>query len=129
MQALISCLESQNKIVDCDLSAILQTKMSSLLPLCEKHDIDQQTHLHQKWVTDRAADIAKQIKDFETQQRKIAIAQRLSDLQQTEEKLRYFEQEQKIKLGIKRQPLIRPIEDEIEQEQFVAAPTERSKKK
>ena len=111
------------------MSDALKQKLDSIILVYEKHDIKNQDELHQKWVTDRAADIVNQIKEFEIHQKKIAIAEKLNELQRTEEKLRYFEEEQKIKLGIKRQPKFRPIEDETEKEQFVAAPTERAKKK
>ena len=100
-----------------------------MLPACEKHDIALQRKLYEKWSVERKEDLEKQEADFALTQKKLDIATRLNELQRTEEKLRYFEQEQKIKLGIKRQPRMPPPEAEAEQEQFVAAPGERSKKK
>ena len=59
--------------------------------------------------------------------KKASIEQRLKELKAREERLRFFEQEDKIHLSISQLPRMRPIEDVKEEEQFVGTPGERGK--
>lgn len=93
----------------------------------ETEDIAQQKVLFGEWDKHRQNEILRVQEEIRVHQRKIAIAERLKELTEKEEKLRYFEMEDKIKVGIAKAPKEIIIEDVKEEETFVAAPSERGK--
>ena len=59
--------------------------------------------------------------------KKEELVQKLLELKVRDEKLRFFEQEEKINLGVSLQPKIMETEDVEEEEIFVNAPGERGR--
>jgi hypothetical protein len=88
-------------------------------------DIEDQKQQFLGWEKNRETRLQEQIKLIQIKQKKNEVAQNLLELTAKEEKLRYFEQKSKIDLQISLQPQIRLIEEVIEEEQFVAPPSER----
>ena len=69
-----------------------------------------------------------QVKEYKERQRRREIANRLKELQEKEEKLRFFERRNQIKVAQSRAPREISIEEFVEQEVFVAPPGERGRK-
>ena len=70
----------------------------------------------------------EQVRQYRIVQKKSELIQKLKDLQIKEEKLRYFEQLEKIGLGVAKAAIqVKPQEEKKEEEVFVAAPSERTK--
>lgn len=102
---------SSNKVVDYDLENHLEKSIKEAALHQEPEDINSQKELFSKWNEHRKDLIAEQIANFKLKQKKESLGKRLLDLQNQEEKLRYFEEEGKIALEIKRASQIRPIDD------------------
>lgn len=99
--------------------------MNERINTYEPIDIAAQAKLFEKWVKNRTIMLEEQVQRYQLEQKKRNIANRLLELKAKEEKLRYFEQRVKIELKISQQPVMKPIEDVVEEEQFVAPPGER----
>ena len=126
-QGCIHDLESRGKVVDEPLQPLLKERVEKLTVGCEAQDITDQQRVYRRWEAERQDDIQTQIDTANNLQKRRQIAERLKELQAKEEKLSYFEQQEKIMLGVSRAPKFRPIEDVQEEEQFVAPPTERGR--
>ena len=128
MQEVIAKLESANKIVaEYNLGAELLTRLKTAISECENEDIEKQCALFKHWNARRKELVDEQIEELRNQKRREELAKRLVSLQQKEEKLRYFEEQDKIKTGISRKKYEKPIEDIREEELFVLPPGERGK--
>ena len=127
IQAVQEKLEGQGQVDTLDLGAELKVKVEAAVAEQESMDIEKQTSLFKEWDELREAEVQRSLDAIRLHQQKIDIAERLQKLTEMEEKLRYFEQEQKVSLGISRMPRERPIDEVKEEEQFVPPPQERGK--
>lgn len=112
---------ADNIAVEEELLKLLNERINTYEPI----DIAAQTKLFEEWVKNRTTLLEEQIQRYQLEQKKRTIANRLLELKAKEEKLRYFEQRVKIELKLSQQPVMKPIEDVVEEEQFVAPPGER----
>jgi len=110
---------------DISLEDELLKLVNERIKTCEPIDVASQKKLFAEWETERTTLLEEQIKQYQTEQRKRDIAQRLLDLRSKEEKFRYFEKKVEMDLKISQQPTMRPIEEVVEEEQYVAPPGER----
>lgn len=125
-QELCDVLKKSGKVADNiaveeELLKLLNERINTYEPI----DIAAQTKLFEEWVKNRTTLLEEQVQRYQLEQKKRNIAKRLLELKAKEEKLRYFEQRVKIDLKISQQPVMKPIEDVVEEEQFVAPPGER----
>ena len=67
-------------------------------------DINKQIQMFEQWEQNRSNLLQQQIRDYKMQRKKAELAKRLRELQAQEEKLSYFEQYDKIQLGIQNRP-------------------------
>lgn len=67
--------------------------------------------------------------ELRTRDKKEDIVKRLLELKKKEERLSYFDQKDQITVGMSRAPYFESLESVQEEEQFVAAPGERQRKK
>ena len=122
-------METDGKVVsDFDLEKELHDKVEGIVSLVEKQDINDIQILYKHWVENRQKLVDDHIKKATMEKRKKEIADRLIELREKEEKLRFFEQIEKINLGISRRVIRKPIEDKEEEEIFVAPPTASGKR-
>ncbi|CAD5116272.1 DgyrCDS5179 [Dimorphilus gyrociliatus] len=122
-------LKLEGKLEDLDLEKEVKKLMENTIAQTEAYDIEKQEKLYKNWNEIREESLKKEIEAMKVDQEKKEIAEKLIQLQNREEKLSYFEQLEKIKLGIQRGPKIVPITEVKEEEEFVAAPGERGRKK
>ena len=119
---------NSGKIVkEYDMENQLISRTKDVISKFEKEDIKEQTNLFELWGKERQSLLEKQISEFKRKTKKAALAKRLLELQEKEEKISYFEQLDQIKIGIKRKPVVKPIEDAQKKEIFVPPPQERGK--
>ena len=104
-----------------------QERATAAITTHEPQDIESQHSLFSRWNDDRQQRLDAEIDRIRKLQMKTSIEQRLRDMKAREERLRFFEQEDKIHLSISQLPRMRPIEDVKEEEQFVGTPAERGK--
>lgn len=112
-----------------DLEKVAKTILEDTISKTEAYDMEKQEKLHSEWINKREESLKQEMEVIKIDQEKKDIAEKLIQLQKREEKLSYFEQLEKIKLGIQRAPKIVPIKEVTEEEEFVAAPGERGRKK
>lgn len=125
-QELSEQLKKTGKVSgDISLEDELLKLVNERIKTCEPIDVASQKKLFAEWETERTTLLEEQIKQYQTEQRKRDIAQRLLDLRSKEEKFRYFEKKVEMDLKISQQPTMRPIEEVVEEEQYVAPPGER----
>ncbi len=95
-QSLCDKLESNGKVVlDFDLEKELHDKVESIVSLVEKEDINDIQSLYKHWIQNRQNLVDEHIKKASMEKRKREIADRLIELREKEEKLRFFEQIEK----------------------------------
>ena len=116
-------------MTDCDLQKLLEEKVKDTLKTQEPLDIAKQKELFQFWEETRNQLLNEQIKAYELQRRKLDIGKKLQSLQEKEEKLRLFEEQDRIALGISKAPQRRKLDKlNFEDEVFVLPPGERKGK-
>ena len=101
--------------------------MRAAIDARQAQDIDDQSSLLLRWNGERQERLDAEMERVRKLQKKASIEQRLKELKSREERLRFFEEEDKIHLSISQLPRMRPIEDVKEEEQFVGTPAERGK--
>jgi len=128
-QELLTQLKSAGKIVkSVDVNALLRERVAKVIAVTETHDKAALSRLYETWSHDRESLLQEQIRHIETERRKKELAERLLKLKLQEEKLRYFDEQSRIELKIVENPPIEnPMDKVVEEEQFVAPPTERPK--
>ena len=129
MQDLNSKLEGSAIISSDPLEPLLKSFVEENISQHQNTDIEHQLSLYNEWEQARQDRLNKEVSEQQLKARKQAIVDRLMEIQAKDEKLRYFEQLEKIELGISERPDIKPIEDIKEEEIFVAAPGERGRGK
>ena len=110
-----------------DLEKELVKMVDLVISKMEPVDVEEQCRLFDRWDEERQALVDTQVEQLRTTQRKRKIAERLLTLKSREERLRFFERQSKMDLIISMQPKIKPIEDVVEEELFVAPPGERGR--
>jgi len=116
------------KVMDSvDTGELLARHVKDVIARVEPIDAKEQRKLYSDWAMERESLLYEQVRRIQTEQKKLDVARRLLDLKAREEKLRYFDEQTKMDLAIADQPKMRPIEDVVEEEQFVAPPSERPK--
>ena len=73
--------------------------------------------------------VEMQLESTRIKARKEDIVRRLLELKDREERLHYFDEHDKITVGMGRAPRFKSLEEAEKEEQFVQAPGERTKKK
>ncbi|KAI0215793.1 28S ribosomal protein S27, mitochondrial [Lamellibrachia satsuma] len=109
------------------LEEALRAQVRAAIDAREAQDIDDQSLLLLRWNGERQERLDAEMERVRKLQKKASIEQRLKELKSREERLRFFEEEDKIHLSISQLPRMRPIEDVKEEEQFVGTPAERGK--
>ena len=81
----------------------------------------------EQWNKERQELLDHQIAAYQEKVKKYEIAKKLTELQEREEKLRFFEDRNKIRMAIKKAKKMKEIRVLSDDEQYVAAPGERNK--
>ena len=81
----------------------------------------------EQWNKERQELLDQQIAAYQEKVKKYEIAKKLTELQEREEKLRFFEDRNKIRMAIKKAKKMKEIRVLSDDEQYVAAPGERNK--
>ena len=127
-QELLPKIKQQQLLVsDFELTSELESRVKNIISKMEPVDIADQMELYKKWNDTRQEKFNEEVEASRIEQRKREIADMLLELQAKEEKLNFFEQREKISLGISRMPPEETAEAE-EEEIFVAAPGTKAKK-
>ena len=126
-QDCIGKLTSKQKIKEEDLEEQLKTLVHSVVPKYEDYDIKELCKLMEQWNKERQELLDQQIAAYQEKVKKYEIAKKLTELQEREEKLRFFEDRNKIRMAIKKAKKMKEIRVLSDDEQYVAAPGERNK--
>ncbi|ELU18637.1 hypothetical protein CAPTEDRAFT_226413 [Capitella teleta] len=107
------------------LFALTQTTVEKM----EAIDVEDQNAMFKEWSQRRQDMLDAQIQAARTKRKKEEIVNRLLALKDQEERLSYFDQNDQITVGMSKAPSYKSLDMIQDEEQFVAAPGERQRKK
>lgn len=126
-EELVQKLETSGKIAECDMEAHLISELKTCIDKVQQRDMSEQEAAFKDWNEQRDTLLQEQIKRQQEILKRAELTKRLEELREKEETLSYFDQQEKVAFKISVAPEEWQIEDVKEQEQFVAAPSERGK--
>lgn len=109
---------------------MLKDRLQSLAETHLEPDVKKQKEAFLEWEKKRDVLLEEQRLAYEVQAKKLALAAKLQQLQAREEKLRFFEEEDRISLGLEKSENMalrkKQVNDvDLSEEGFVAPPGER----
>lgn len=105
----------------------LLSRVNAAISEHQDKDTESQTALFKEWVLQRDQLLQDQVEKLRKQTKQEELAKRLVALQEKEERLRYFEELDRIKIGMSKTTKEKAIKDVAQDELFVLPPGERGK--
>ena len=127
LQSLVKKLEEADKITECELENKIVVNLKNCVKKVEDSDRSDMQSSFKNWNKQREELLQEQIKRYKEESIRKELTEKLEALKNQEEILSYFEQENKVSLGVSKAPEEWKIEDVKVEEQFVASPSERGK--
>ncbi|KAL5004737.1 hypothetical protein ScPMuIL_018193 [Solemya velum] len=108
-QDLREKLKTEGRISSENVESAIESLVKEEIPKHQSADIEVLTELIQKWNQDRSNMLDEQLYQYEIREKKEAIEQKLIELQEKEELLTFFENENQIKLSQLKAPRERVV--------------------
>lgn len=117
-------LEGEGRVVEVDVEGYF----GGLVTEARKQEagmLEEQKKVYKEWIERRETIMEEQIESLKWSQQKTQIADKILELKESEERLRYYEQRVHMSLEMSRQPAYPSVKENVAEEMYVLPPGER----